>query len=177
MATHSSTLAWRIPWTEELGGLQSTGRKKSDTTEELHFHFHYISLNAPLSCVDHSPCRFQISQFTFLTCSVTLFCPSSTFFKFCYFQNPTDGQMEQTLLYHHHHYHHHCFIPFGLLDGDCSHEIKRRLLLGRKVMTNLNRIFKSRDITLPTKVRLVKAMVFPVVMYGCESWTVKKAEH
>ena len=62
-------------------------------------------------------------------------------------------------------------------DGDCSHEIKRRLLLGRKVMTNLDSIFKSRDITLLTKVHLVKAMVFPVVMYGCESWTVKKAEH
>ena len=61
-------------------------------------------------------------------------------------------------------------------DGDCSHEIKRHLLLGRKVMTNLDSIFKSRDITLPTKVCLVKAMVFPVVMYGCESWTVKKAE-
>ena len=61
-------------------------------------------------------------------------------------------------------------------DGDCSHEIKRRLLLGRKVKTNLDSIFKSRDITLPTKVRLVKAMVFPVVMYGCDSWTVKKAE-
>ena len=61
------------------------------------------------------------------------------------------------------------------VDGDCSHEIKRCLLLGRKVMTNLDSIFKSRDITLPTKVRLVKAMVFPVVMYGCESWTVKKA--
>ena len=61
-------------------------------------------------------------------------------------------------------------------DGDCSHEIKRRLLLLRKVMTNLDSIFKSRDIALPTKVRLVKAMVFPVVMYGCESWTVKKAE-
>ena len=61
-------------------------------------------------------------------------------------------------------------------DGDCSHDIKRHLLLGRKVMTNLDNIFKSRDITLPTKVRLVKAMVFPVVMYGCESWTVKKAE-
>ena len=61
-------------------------------------------------------------------------------------------------------------------DGDCSHEIKRRLLLGRKVMTNLDSILKSRDITLPTKVRLVKVMVFPVVMYGCESWTVKKAE-
>ena len=61
-------------------------------------------------------------------------------------------------------------------DGDCSHEIKRHLLLGRKVMTNLDSIFKSRDITLPTKVRLVKAMVFPVVMYRCESWTLKKAE-
>ena len=61
-------------------------------------------------------------------------------------------------------------------DGDCSHEIKRCLLLGRKTMTNLDSIFKSRDITLPPKVRLVKAMVFPVVMYGCESWTIKKAE-
>ena len=61
-------------------------------------------------------------------------------------------------------------------DGDCSHEIKRHLLLGRKVMTNLDRVLKSRDITLPTKVRLVKAMVFPVVMYECESWTIKKAE-
>ena len=61
-------------------------------------------------------------------------------------------------------------------DGDCSHEIKRRLLLGRKVITNLDSLFKSRDITLPTKVRIVKATVFPVVVYGCESWTVKKAE-
>ena len=63
------------------------------------------------------------------------------------------------------------------VDGDCSHEIKRRLLLGRKTMTNLDSIFKSGDSTLPTKVRLVKAIVFPVVMYGCESWTVKKTEH
>ena len=61
-------------------------------------------------------------------------------------------------------------------DGDCSHEIKRRLLLGRKVMSNLDSVFKSRDITLPTKVRRVKAMVFPVVIYGCDSWTIKKAE-
>ena len=71
------------------------------------------------------------------------------------------------------------FICWGskiTADGDCSHEIKRRLLFGRKVMTNLDSIFKSRDITLLTKVRLVKAMVFPVVMYGCESWTIKKAE-
>ena len=64
-----------------------------------------------------------------------------------------------------------------IADGDCSHEIKRHLLLGRKIMTNLDSILKSRDITLPTKVHLVKAMVFPVVIYGCESWTIKKAEH
>ena len=72
------------------------------------------------------------------------------------------------------------FFFFGskiTANGDCSHEIKRRLLLGRKVMTNLDSILKSRDITLPTKVHLVKALVFPVVMYGCESWTIKKAEH
>ena len=62
-------------------------------------------------------------------------------------------------------------------DGDCSHEIKRRLLLGRKVMTSLDSILKSRDVTLPTRVHLVKAMVFPIVMYGCENWTIKKAEH
>ena len=73
-------------------------------------------------------------------------------------------------------------VPLGkkekytIADGDCSYEIKRRLLLGRKVMSNLDSIFKSRDITLPTKVRIVKAMVFPIVMYGCESWTLKKAE-
>ena len=72
------------------------------------------------------------------------------------------------------------FIVLGsrlTADGDCSHEIKRRLLLGRKVMTNLDSRFQSRDITLPTKVHLVKAMVFPVVMYGCKSWTIKKFEH
>ena len=71
------------------------------------------------------------------------------------------------------------FIFFGskiTADGDCSHEIKRRLLLGRRVMTNLDSILKSRDITLPTKIHLVKAMVFPIVVYGCESWTIKKAE-
>ena len=82
----------------------------------------------------------------------------------------TDGETVETVL---------DFIFLGskiTVDGDCSHEIKRRLLLGRKVMTNLDSILKSRDITLPTKVCLVRAMVFPVVMYGCESWTVKKAE-
>ena len=82
-----------------------------------------------------------------------------------------DGETVETMSY---------FILGGskiTADGECSHEIKRRLLLGRKVMTNRDSILKSRDITLPTKVRLAKAMVFPVVMYGCESWTVKKAEH
>ena len=72
------------------------------------------------------------------------------------------------------------FISFGskiTADGDCSHEIKRHLFLGKKVMTNLDSILKSIDITLPTKIHLVKAMVFPVVVYGCESWTIKKAEH
>ena len=81
-----------------------------------------------------------------------------------------DGEIVETVSY---------FLFLGskiTADGDCSHEIKRRLLLGRKVMTNLDSVFKRRDITLPTKVHLVKAMVFPVVMYGCESWTVKKAE-
>ena len=82
----------------------------------------------------------------------------------------TDGGTVETVAY---------FILWSskiTADGDCGHEIKRHLLLGRKVMTNLESIFKSRDITLPTKVRLVKAMVFPVVMYGCESWIIKKAE-
>ena len=72
------------------------------------------------------------------------------------------------------------FIFLGskiLVDGDCSHEIKRHFILGRKAMTNLDSIFKSRDITLPTKIRIVKAKVFPIVMYGCESWTIKKSEH
>ena len=84
---------------------------------------------------------------------------------------PIDGEAVETVR---------AFILGGskiTADGDCSHEIKRCLLFGRKVMTNLDSILKSRDITLPTKVHLVKAMVFPVVMYGCESWTVKKAEH
>ena len=78
-----------------------------------------------------------------------------------------DGETESDFIF---------WAPKITADGDCSHEIKRRLLLGRKVMSNLDSIFKSRDITLPTKVRLVKAMVFPVVRYGCEIWTVKKAE-
>ena len=82
-----------------------------------------------------------------------------------------DGEITQTVMDF-------IFLGFKITaDGDCSHKIKRCLLLGRKVMTNLDRILKSRDISLPTKVGLVKAMVFPVVMYGCESWTLKKAEH
>ena len=84
---------------------------------------------------------------------------------------PIDGETMQTVI---------DFVFLGsktTADGDCSHEIKRRLLLGRKIMTNLDRILKGRDITLSTKVCLVKAMLFPVVMCGCESWTIKKAEH
>ena len=98
--------------------------------------------------------------------------PRSTLFPYTtLFRSEIDGETVETVS---------DFIFLGskiTADGDCSHEIKRRLLLGRKVMTGLASIFKSRDITLPTKVRLVKAMVFPVVMYGCESWTVKIAEH
>ena len=83
----------------------------------------------------------------------------------------TDGKTGETVS-------HFIFLDSKVIaDGDCSHEIKRRLLLGRKIMTNLDSVMKSRDITLPTKVHLAKAMVFPVVMHGCERWTVKKAEH
>ena len=119
MAPHSSTLAWKIPWTEEPGGLQSIK----------------IMASGPIT-------SWEI-----------------------------DGETVETVP---------DFIFGGskiIADGDCSHETKRRLLLGRKVMTNLDNKLKSRDITLSTKVRLVKVMVFPVVIYGCESWTIKKAEH
>ena len=107
MATHSTILAWRIPWTEEPGGLQSAGSQSQTRLSYLTFFFLHFNY-----------------------CSLKIF-----------------------------------------VNGDCSHEIKRCLLLGRKVMTNLDSIFKSRDITLLTKIHLVKAMVFPVFMYGCESWT------
>ena len=119
VATHSSVLAWRVPWTEKPGRLQPMGshRVRHDWS------------NLAAAYIGET-----VADFIFLGSKITA-------------------------------------------DGDCSHEIKRRLFLGRKVMTSIDSIFKSRDITLPTKVRLVKAMVFPVVMYGCESWTVKKAEH
>ena len=124
MATHSSILAWRIPWTEES---EKVGLKLNIQKTE-------IMASGPIT-------SWEI-----------------------------DGETVETVS---------DFILGGskiTVDVDCSHEIKRRLLLGRKVMTNLQSILKSRDITLPTTVRLLKAMVFPVVMYGCESWTVKKAE-
>ena len=111
MATHSSILAWKIPWMESLVDYSTWGCKESDMTERLHFHFK----------------------------------------KIC--------------------------ISFITEDSDCSHEIKRCLLLERKAMTNVDSILKSRDIILPTMVHLVEAMVFPVIMYGCESWTIMKAEH
>ena len=154
MASHSSTLAWKIPWMEEPGRLQSMGSRRV---------VHECATSLPLFTFMHWRRKWQPTP---------VFLPG----------NPRDGGAWWAAIY-------------GVAqswtrlkrlsssssskitaDGDCSHEIKRRLLLGRKVMTNLDSICKSRDITLPTKVRLAKAMVFPVVMYGCESWTVKKAE-
>ena len=129
MASHFSILAWRIPWTEESGGLQ------------------YMRLQR----VRHDRAALIMASGPITSCQI-------------------DGETVETVA---------DFIFLGskiTAGGDCSHEIKRRLLLGRKVKTNLDSILKSRDITLPTKVRLVKAMVFPVVMYGCECWTRKKAE-
>ena len=116
MITHSSILAWEIPWTEKPAGLQSMGSQSQARLND---------------CL----CLF----------------------------------LERLIRG--------IIVPKVLEDGDCSHEIKRHLLLGRKVMTNLDSILKSRDITLPTKVHLAKAMVFPIVMNGCKSWTIKKAEH
>ena len=116
MITHSSILAWEIPWTEKPAGLQSMGSQSQARLND---------------CL----CLF----------------------------------LERLIRG--------IIVPKVLEDGDCSHEIKRHLLLGRKVMTNLDSIFKSKNVTLPTKVCLVKAMVFPVVIFECESWTVKKPEH
>ena len=127
MATHSSTLAWKIPGTEEPGGCCLWGRTESDTTDATQQQQQQVPSLGREDPLEKGMAMFGGSKIT--------------------------------------------------ADGDYSHEIKRHLLLGRKVMTNLDSIFKSRDITLPTKVSLVKATVFPVVIYGCESWTVKKAEH
>ena len=138
MATHSSILAWRIPWTEKPGGLQSMGlqRVRHDWANSL-------------SCYGKKMKSRGIAITSW----------------------QIDGETVETVT---------DFILGGskiTTDGDGNHEIKRCLFLGRKVMMNIESILKSRDITLPTNVRLVKAMVFPVVMYGCENWTIQKAEH
>ena len=143
MAPHSSTLAWKIPRTEEPGRLQSMGSRRVGHAwaTDFTFTFHFDALEKEMTT------------------------PSSVLA----WRIPGMGS----------HRVRHNWNDLAAVAGvgDCSHETKRRLLLGRKVMTNLDSILKSRNITLPTKVCLVKLMVFPVVMYGCESWTVKKSEH
>ena len=142
METNFSILAWRIPQTEEPGGLQSMGlqswtrlMKVKEESEKVGLKLNIqktkIMSSGPITSwqIDRETLE-AVADFIFLDSKITA-------------------------------------------DGDCSHEIKRHLLLGKKVMTNLDSLFKSRDITLPTKVHLVKAMVFPVVMYGCESWTIR----
>ena len=131
MAPHSSTLAWKIPWVEEPGRLQSMGfQRVGHNIQKMK-----IMASGPITSWEIDAETVEtVSDFIFLGSKITA-------------------------------------------DGDCSHEIKRRIFLGRKAMTNLDSILKSRDITLSGKVRLVKAMVFAVVMYGYESWTIKKAEH
>ena len=174
METHSNILAWKILWMEEPGRLQSKRSQRvrqiagrninnlryaDDTTlmaeseEELQSFLTKVKEES-----EKVGLKLNIQKTKIMATS-----PITSW--------EIDGETVETVL---------DFIFGGskiTADGDCSHEIKRRLLLGRKVMTNLNSIFKSRDITLSTKACLVKAMVFPVVMYGCESWTVKKAEH
>ena len=148
MAIHSSILAWSIPWTEESGSLQSVGSQR-------------VGLKSLLMKVKVESEKAGLK----LNIQKTKIMASGPITSW-----EIDGGTVETVS---------DFIFLGskiTADGDCSHEIKRHLLLGRKVMTNPDSIFKSRDISLLTKVRLVKAMVFPVVVYGCESWTVKKAE-
>ena len=150
MATHSSVLAWRIPGTGEPGGLPSVGsyRVRHDWSD-------LAAAAAEDENIDPPSPEALIARFIYFWLQI----------------DRIDGETMQTVR---------DFIFGGskiTADGDCSHEIKRCLLLRRKAMTNLDSILKSRDITLPTKVHLVKAMVFPVVMYRFESWTIKRAEH
>ena len=143
MATISTILAWRTPWTEEPGGVRSMRLQVVDTTEQWSMprccnKTVKVLLKPALSYIWHE----LLNLYTYKNWAISSF-----------------------------------MGPKLTADGDWSHEIKRYFLLGSKAMTNLDNILKSRDITLPTKVHLVKAMVFPVVMYGCESWTINKAEH
>ena len=195
MAIHSSILVWEIPWTEEPGGLQSMGQQKAGHNLYAEYIMRKVGLEeaqAEIKIV-----RRNISNLRYAD-DITLMAESEEELKSLLMtvkeesekvglklniqkmkimaSGPItsweiDGETGETVS---------DFILGGskiTADGDCSHEIKRHLFLGRKVMTNLDSIFKSRDITLPAKVCLVKAMVFPVVRYGCERWTVKKAEH
>jgi len=142
MATHSSILALRIPWTEEPGELHNnTDRQLIHKSEKT---------------------GLKLKNSTFKKTKIMLSSPITPW--------QIDGETMETVTDV-------TFLGSKITaHGDCSHEIKRRFLLGRKAMKNLDSILKSRDVTLPTKVHLVKAMVFPVVMYGCESWTIKIAD-
>ena len=142
METNFSILAWRIPQTEEPGGLQSMGLQSWTRLMKVKEESEKVGLKLNIQktkIMSSGPITsWQIDRETLETAADFIFLDSKI-----------------------------------TADGDCSHEIKRHLLLGKKVMTNLDSLFKSRDVTLPTKVHLVKAMVFPVVMYGCESWTIR----
>ena len=150
MATHSSALAWKIPWMEEPGGLESMGSLRVghdwETSLSLFTFMHWRRKWQPTPVLLPGKSHGQRSMVGY---------------------SPQGHKESDTTEWLH----------FKITaDGNCSHEIKRQLILGRKAMANLDSVLQSRDITLPTKVHLVKAMVFPVVVYGCESWTVNKAE-
>ena len=198
MATHSSILAWRIPRTGEPGGLLSMGSHRvGHYLSDLVAATKYIMLNS----VNEAQARIQIARKNINNLryagDTTLMAEREEELKSLLMKVKEESEkaglkfyIQETKIMH--------FSPITSLqkdgetieigtdfiflgskiiaDGDCSHENKRCLLLGRKAMTNLDSILKSRDVTLPTKVHLVKAMVFPVVMYGCESWTIKKAK-
>ena len=184
MATHSCILAWRIPWTEEPGRLQSMGSQRTgqDLEEkQAGIKIAWRNINILRYADDTTLMAESEEELKSLLMKVKV--ESEKVGLKLNIQKTTimasgpitsweiDGQTVETES---------DFIFLGskiTADGDCSHEIKRCLLFERKVMTNLDSIFKSRDITLPTKIRLVKAIVFPVVMYGYESWSIKKAEH
>ena len=164
MATHSSILAWKIPWTEEPGRLQSM--RSQSRTRLSHFTFFLSTAESEEELKSFLKVKVQSEKVGLnLNIQKTKIMASGPITSW-----EIDGESVEMVA---------DFIFLGSkipADGNCSHEIKRRLLLGRKVMTNLDSILKSRDITLSTNVRLVKAMVFPVVMCGCESWTTNKAE-